>query len=390
MSSKVLHIKRKLSLPPESWARLSNFRCQEGESIDSGIIVSNPAFSPYCLDDPRKRVIFVETPPDIDLSEAPFYYQAQFQHALRLVAVPYEDFHRLASEMGSNQFDNLILIYSVGRCGSTLLSRVFNQVPGVVSLSEPDIFTQVVGLRGPDGSRDNELAALLLDCTRMLSKPAADGREHCLAIKFRSFGIEIGDLMHRIFPHARNIFLYRNAEDVIESIIRAFADQGFWGRTFRATKQSYLARFLLRLFIARRKKSISRLIPLMQNYSSRAYNDLGGVGIALIMWLSVMHRYLDLYRRGVPMIGLRYEDMIANPHQAIKALFEYCGLPVWRVPAACKVFEYDVRLGSCLDRKPPPQRSLDLTDLLNIQHALRSHPDVRSPHFVAPGTLTVE
>ncbi|MEW6378274.1 MAG: hypothetical protein AB1611_01570 [bacterium] len=389
MSAKVLHIKRKLSLPPESWARFSNFRCQEGESIDPGVIISNPDISPYCLDDPGKRVIFVETSPGIDLSKAPFYYQAQFQHAIRLVAVSYEDIHSLARAMG-DPFDNLILIYSVGRCGSTLLSRVFNQVPGVVSLSEPDIFTQVVGLRNPDGSRDSELSRLLRDCTRILGKPGAGGRKPNLAIKFRSFGIELGDLMHGIFPQARNIFLYRNAEDVIESLIRAFGDQGFWGRTFRAAQQSHLARFWLRLFIARRKKSMSRLIPLIQDYPSRAYKDLGSVGIALIMWLSVMHRYLDLYRRGVPMIGLRYEDLIARPHEVVKALFEYCGLPVWKVPAACRVFEHDVRLGSYLDRKPPSHRCLNLDDLLNIQRFLRSHPDVQSPHFVAPGTLTVE
>ena len=170
MAAKVLHIKRKLNIPTESLVNVRNFRYQEGEDVDAGIIIRNPSLSLYCLDDSKKRAIFVETPPDIDLSEAPFYYQAQFQHALRLIAVPYEDLHRLAREAG-DPFEKLVLIYSVGRCGSTLLSRVFNQVHEVVSLSEPDVFTQIVGLRNPDGSRDRDIEELLLSCTRILGNP---------------------------------------------------------------------------------------------------------------------------------------------------------------------------------------------------------------------------
>jgi len=391
MSAKVLHITKKRSLPPEMWADLSNFRYQEGEEIDSRAIITNPALSPYCLDERRKRVIFAETPPGCDLSQVPFYYQAQFQHAFRLIAVPYEDFHSLAAELG-NPFDKLILIYSVGRCGSTLLSRMFNKVPGVVSLSEPDIFTQIVRLRSPDQSRDGELSRLLLGCTRFVGRPAPGERISCLVIKFRSFGIEIADLMHGLFPWAKNVFIYRNAEDVIESIAHALESLGRWGRMFRrTTKRSPIARLWLRMFIARRKKSLRRLIPLIQDYSPRAIADLGSMGLLLIMWLSVMHRYLTLYRQGIPMISLRYEDLMINPQKIVKSLFEYCGLPVWATPAACRIFEQDVRSGLRLDRKPPPQaRSLDLNDVLNIYRFLRNHPEIQTPHFVAPGCLAVE
>jgi hypothetical protein len=408
MAAKVLHIKKKLNIPTESVVNVRNFRYREGENVDSGIIMRSPNLSLYCLDDPKKRAIFVETPPDIDLSGAPFYYQAQFHHALRLIAVPYEDLHRLAREAG-DPFENLVLIYSVGRCGSTLLSRVFNQVHEVVSLSEPDVFTQIVALRNPDGSRDRDIEELLLSCTRLLGNSAGNPAGHagnpagshagnpasgekipCLVIKLRSFGIEIGDLMYRSFPQARIIFLYRNAEDVIESLIRTFGELGFWGRTFRAAKASAIAKCWLRFFVARRKKSLTRLIPLIRHYPSRIYTDLGSVGLLLIMWLSVMHRYMILYRQGIPMVSLRYEDLIANPQEMVKPLFEYCGLPVWEVPKACGVFEQDSRSGLCLPRKLPPRRYLNLNDLVKIYHFLKSHPDVQTPYFVAPGTLTVE
>ena len=56
------------------------------------------------------------------------------------------------------------MIYSVGRCGSTLLSKVFNQVDTVLSLSEPDVFSQIVGMRNPDRSNDEEVIGLLKAC----------------------------------------------------------------------------------------------------------------------------------------------------------------------------------------------------------------------------------
>ena len=65
---------------------------------------------------------------------APFYFVTQYETAQRLIAVPYDTLHQLAAEC---QIDpsKIILVYSTGRCGSTLISRVFDQVPEVASFS---------------------------------------------------------------------------------------------------------------------------------------------------------------------------------------------------------------------------------------------------------------
>lgn len=118
--------------------------------------------------------------------------------------------------------EKMIMIYSVGRCGSTLLSKVFNQIETVLSLSEPDVFSQIVGLRNPDGSNDTEIAQLLKICIYLLSKPALKGKQSCCVLKLRSFCIELGDLIYQAFPDSKVIFLYRNAEAVVQSSISAF------------------------------------------------------------------------------------------------------------------------------------------------------------------------
>ena len=118
--------------------------------------------------------------------------------------------------------DQLILLYSVGRCGSTLMSEVFNQLDDVVSLSEPDVFTQLLKMRRADGKHDVWLKRLLKTSLLSLMKPMPLKRPLKYVIKFRSFGIELIDLISEMFPHAQNLFMYRNAEDWARSSARAF------------------------------------------------------------------------------------------------------------------------------------------------------------------------
>ena len=60
-------------------------------------VAERPNVTPYCLDHNNRRMIFAETPPEINLSDAPFYYQAQYEAATRLIAIPYDQVHEIAA-----------------------------------------------------------------------------------------------------------------------------------------------------------------------------------------------------------------------------------------------------------------------------------------------------
>ena len=76
-----------------------------------------------------------------------------------------------------------------------------------------------------DGSNDAEISALVESCLKLLCKPMEQTpHPRGWVIKFRSFTIELGDLLHKHFPNTRNIFLYRNAEPWLNSMLRAFGD----------------------------------------------------------------------------------------------------------------------------------------------------------------------
>lgn len=376
MSTKALHIQNKNRTAAHTIANLQDFEYVEGENIDSKIIIENPNISLYCLDPQNQRLIFVETPLEIDLSKAPFFYEAQYEYAKRLFAVPFEDINQLVEEIGE-PIEKLVLIYSVGRCGSTLLSKVFNQVDTVLSLSEPDIFSQLLGIRNPDGSNDNEVTALLRSCIYLVCKPTLKGKSSCCVLKFRSIVIELGDLLYQAFPNAKVVFLYRNAEAVVKSSIRAFVYLSSMLPTIQQNIEFY-----------------SRFIPLLKEYASCIdFTDSKATDLYTTMWLSAMQRYLLLYEQGITSCAIRYEDLVANPQQIVTSIFEHCGLQISEVSNVCKVFEKDSQSGSNLSQENTRHNDLEQSEILEIRQKvnelLKQHPQIKTPDFIVPGTLSV-
>jgi hypothetical protein len=74
MTTRYLNIEAKHRRDGTLLADLKDFSVSDGEMLNSEHILSNPAVSLYCLDDEAKRAIFVELPPNIDLTTVPFIY----------------------------------------------------------------------------------------------------------------------------------------------------------------------------------------------------------------------------------------------------------------------------------------------------------------------------
>ncbi|NEP74839.1 MAG: sulfotransferase [Okeania sp. SIO2G4] len=373
MNTKILNIQSKNRTPANTVAKLEDFDYQEGETIDPKTVITNPNISLYCLDAQNQRAIFVQTPLDIDLSQAAFFYHAQYDHAQKLIAVPLAEIPQLIEEI--EPIKNLVIIYSVGRCGSTLLSKVFNQVDNVLSLSEPDVFSQIVGMRNPDGSNDDEIAELLKFCIYLIGKSNVTGKSSCCVIKLRSFCIELGELIHNVLPNYKAIFLYRNAEDYVKSAMRAFAFMSSILPTIKENIERY-----------------SKAIPLLKDYSNYIdFTDLNAIDLYTTMWLSVMQRYLYLYKKGVPACAIRYEDLVANPQSIVTSIVQYCGLPISEVDNACKAFTKDSQSGSNLSQENTRNNQIDKPNIVDIRQKiyrlLEKHPEIQTPDFIVPGTL---
>jgi hypothetical protein len=361
VSARVLHIVDKVA-PLEFFPAVpQNFVLREGEPVPAEIVLDNPDVSLYCLDDDNRQALFVETPPGVDLLKPPFFYLAQYQHAQRVIAVPYDTLHRLADGLAGGP-DNLVLIYSVGRCGSTLISQSFNAVDGVLSYSEPDVYTQIAMLRYLDGSRDEDYLRLIKTCTRILRRDAPT-----VALKFRASGIHLGDLFHQLYPDARNIFLHRHAERWLESM-----NAGFTPHLPGPEAEPMFTRFVL------------AQAPLLEPFVKRHRRKPTLTEAYTLNWLSVVDKYLTLRDDGVPFLTVHYEDIKAQPRATLLELLAYCGLRIENFDRAYDTFSADSQEGTVLslaNRQKNPAPALRPQDYVQARAVLAEHATIQTPDF---------
>jgi hypothetical protein len=329
----------------------------------------------FGLDDPNRRAIFVETPPDVDLSQHPFYYMAQYEHAQRLIAVPYDELLQLADQRGP--IDRPIFIYSIGRCGSTLMSNVFSQVDGTLSLSEPDVYSNLTWLRESDRTRDAELTALTRACTRLLCKPSPQNTQpNMYVIKHRSWAIRIADLQYAATPDAQNLFLYRNAETWLASLSRMV--QGA-SSTSGPDRTMELFRPVMMHFHP-------EIMAFVQTLDGRAPTNSE---IMTVMWAGLIEQY-ERCQQIMPFLAVRYEDLNMHREQVIRAAFEYCGVSTSELSAALTAFASDSQAGTPLARENAGQgnqRGLDPAVLTELWAVLATSAPIHTPDHIVPGTL---
>lgn len=333
----VVYTVRGLVKGKSSLAGLDHFDLKQEKALPADALLSTPNLSLYSFDDASSCAVFVETSPEVSLTAAPFYYLAQKEHARRVFTVLYDVFNALAEELPDPS--QLVLLHSVGRCGSTLLCHALGKVGNIVSLSEPDVYTCAVGMRPPDGSRDAELTELLRSATRFLNftTPAAHGG--VLLLKFRAWCLEVADLLAQACPDAHALFLTRDLEGWIRSM----------GRLLKVTDPEREALYRRQgvktpMFIFPR----DRFISLLRQSPFVPEIWLEDVTLG---WVSLMVRYGELYRQGVITHALTYDDLVRRPQPALQAVATACGVPADDVSAALAVFEYDSQAGTRLSGK---------------------------------------
>ncbi|HET6212353.1 MAG TPA: hypothetical protein VFE14_05715 [Micromonosporaceae bacterium] len=341
MSARLLVIDDKVRPYPMSLVSAEHFRYHQAGTAEAGIVES-PEYSLYCLEPDRREAIFVRVPAGVDPVRAPFYFQAQYEAAQALVAVPYRALHDLADRVRMDAA-NLILVYSTGRCGSTLVSRAFAGAEGVRSLSEPDVFTQLIALRETGRCDTAELSELLRSCARLVC-----GGQQRVAVKFRSFVVELAEVFHRHYPAAKNVFLYRGGYAWSRSTMRAFGAREAETDAQRAAVQDRLG----------------TLLPLLAAYRAGKGRLLTPVEAMACHWVQLMECGLALHRRGIPVFTARYEELRTAPRETLRAMFVHCGLPALSGPVLDRVLAEDSQAGSSVGRdEVGPDVALDAAEL---------------------------
>jgi hypothetical protein len=333
--------------------------------------LENSHITLYGLDFENKRAAFVETPADVNLSQAPFYFNTQFEKAKRVLTIPFETMIQLAKS-GTIDDSRLILIYSVGRCGSTLASQIFAQIPGVINISEPYVLSQLVIARNTKAANEDDLVALLKATMCLLCKTAA---KTAWVVKGQSFVIELGDWLHELYPQTKNLFLYRHAESWLRSGLRAYSHR------VEGTDEEHRARE------KQRREHLGSLVPAIAQYDAK--QPLSHAGMLALMWLTAMERYVQYCGMGIEMLAIRYASWRSAPRRTAEAMLDYCRCRPSDMTAIYETLNRDSQADTHLSREALEQRERVITELEleELHWHLRNHAFIHEADFEAPNTL---
>jgi hypothetical protein len=374
MNATTYEILGKQRAGPFDLADIKDFRLREQGQLPAERILANPNLTLYSLDFEHRQAVFVETPSDVKLSTAPFYFITQYEQAVSLLTVSFEDMIQLAETVNIDD-RRLIFIHSVGRSGSTLASQIFAQVPGVVNISEPDALTLLVKVRHSEEGERAELVALLKATLGMLCKTQA---KTAWVIKGRSYVFELVDWLHDIYPRTKNLFLYRHAETWLQSCLRAYSDG-----VESTTAETQARENRIRAFM-------KPLVPAIAQYD--AAQHLSHVSILALIWLSAMESYIAYQKMDIEMLAIRYAYWRSRPRETAEAMLEYCQCKPTDLTAVYDTLTRDSQAGTILAQEAIQKhtRKLSEIDLVELQQHLKAHAIINAADFELVNTLQIK
>ncbi len=312
---------------------LDDFALTPQGQIGTETLLASPDWTLYALDMAQGKAMLVEMPPDSDLSVAPFVFLDQYKLALRATILDLDAF--VVASRAITPPANLSFLFSTGRCGSTLASRIFAQLPEVWSLSEPDYLSNIATVRLKYDRA--ELVDLLRAATLWTCRPPKGRTQESIIIKTRSEATLIAEFCQQAFPQSRNVFMYRDLigwansiskfEQRIEDPALVLSDTEYWRDLWD---------FLM----------VGTPISVLEDTFAPDHGPIIGTEFHTLMWDLRIEGYLRALRRGMKFTAIHYTDLNQNRAAETARLLAGCGVSTEHLATAMRAFEQDAHKGS--------------------------------------------
>jgi hypothetical protein len=337
---------------------IGDFTTDTGLQVDSSTVL-DPCWSLYNLDLDTGLAHFVWLDPATDLASAAFVFQTQYAAARKSLTLPLDDFIRLSQ--GLTRPANLILLFSIGRCGTTLANHILNTAPETRALSEPRAFV-TLALARPHLSPERA-TALITAATLFSLRPLYGAMPANMVIKFHSQALYQADLYHQAFPQARLIFMYRDAKGWANSFSGFLQNMGL-GRTVPAAALPFNWSMLT---------ASAPLADLSATLDVQAA-ETPHAQVLACGWAHNLAQFRRLSRAGVPFFTLHYDDLTQDRAGSVRRLLAHCGLPDSTLSDALATFDHDSQQGTGIGRGGR-MIPMDADDLATVVKTLARVPD---------------
>lgn len=307
MTGQLFKIVERWKFHPLAIVSPNDFTLGQSAGIEISDIVTDPCFSLYCLDFEKDLACWVRTPEGFDITKGSFIYISQFEHAQEMAITTISELEEIVSDIDLRN-SKVTIIHSVGRCGSTLINRVFASQAQIFSLSEPDTITQICEALD-SGRISRETASRLLPLvTKAALRPVPNAtRRENVAIKLRSQCITISEHLIEAIPHANNIYLTRDPISWLLSAYRAFVPPDkVEDQEFKQMCEDFFSAF----------------IPIVREERIES----GPMSLAKVWILNWIHNtlsYREATERGGTFRVIDYSEIQADPRKVMASVFEH-------------------------------------------------------------------
>jgi len=219
--SRTIYVRRVIATSHADSTRMvrpEDFETDIVKSVSSVRQIENfNQYLPLCVDWKAERLVYGRWDGARSLSDVPFLYQRQRLCTKMLADIPFERLHELGCADGMTP----MFIFSIGRCGSTLLSKMLSAV-GENALSEPDVLTNIAHLDSAEqrALADGAKELIVRSCVESFRY----GCGPAPIIKLRARCNSAADAFLNALPDARYVFMFRERKGWVQSNSRAFGE----------------------------------------------------------------------------------------------------------------------------------------------------------------------
>ena len=231
----------------------------------------------------------------------------------------------MAEEVGDPTAE-IVFVTNTARCGSTLLTQIFEETGECVGFSEPDAFNATAIYK--DRMPQDDLDKLIRNSVRMQCKPIRNRRISAYIFKPTAASIEAVPMYLRLYPNSRQLFMYREGLKVAQSLVRISTQALMFALTLIATKiHPRLAQMSFEA-MGLPGKNLKIKLPSPMTF-------------CVHFWAKICCKYLDLRKDRYEISAVKYEDVVKHPLEATNAIFKYCNLPDELAEKAIKALNKD-------------------------------------------------
>ncbi|XP_078585175.1 uncharacterized protein LOC144867207 [Branchiostoma floridae x Branchiostoma japonicum] len=308
------------------------------EPVHAKVPVTNPAkffrdhgrdYFVCCADFQTMALVLVKPREMSTLKRAPFFREALRRQADELLVIPFSQLAGVAAEVADDVAHvTTVLLYHTTRCGSTLLIKALEASGLMHTVSEPDVFISFCRYVYPEKDTPEDDTKMLLDVIRHAIKLfnytllQQDPSKTVTCYKTRGQDCVIADLLQRALPEAKNVFLYRNLVDTVDSYVRLLAEGRYW-------KYWVLSSLGLDSVLVSSGVGV-RVIPPWQHPDFASVPvPHGVVWFYACLWLVIMqktHRMTATDAHRCFHVIVRYEELCKHKEEMVLKIMERLGI----------------------------------------------------------------